>query len=96
MYDLRYLPRNAAVRKINELVKRSRCVVVLWWIASSAQVLFAPSLARVHALIISHIKQEMPSFFGKGKKQQAICDNLLDHFKSVMRKNRLPPGRTSR
>ena len=49
------MPKNAAVRKINELVKRAR-------------------LAKVHAYIISHLRDEMPSMFGKNKKQQELID----------------------
>ncbi|KNC49042.1 EH domain-containing protein 3 [Thecamonas trahens ATCC 50062] len=73
MADLRYLPRNAAVRKINELVKRAR-------------------LVKVHALLISHLRGEMPSMFGKGKKQKALLDGMLEVFKTVMRQHQLPPG----
>ena len=73
MADIRNLPRNAAVRKINELVKRAR-------------------LVKVHALLISYLKGEMPSMFGKGKKQKALLDDMLGVFKKVMRSNNLPPG----
>jgi len=66
------LPRNAAVRKINELVKRAR-------------------MARVHALIIGHLKGQMP-FFGQAAKQKQLVDNLADEFFAVMKKHRLPQG----
>lgn len=56
--DLTDLPRNAAIRKINELVKRAR-------------------MARVHALIISHLKQKMPSFFGKVNLKCLGCCFIL-------------------
>lgn len=69
---LQDLPRNAAVRKINELVKRAR-------------------MSRVHALIVGHLKAQMP-FFGQQSKQKALLDNLADEFFAVMKKHRLPQG----
>ena len=54
-------PSNAAVRKVNELVKRTR-------------------LARVHAYLIGHLKKEMPSLFGKDKKQALLVSNMEDVF----------------
>ena len=66
------LPRNAAVRKINELVKRAR-------------------MAKVNALIIGHLKAQMP-FFGQQSKQKALLENLADEFYAVMKKHRLPQG----
>jgi hypothetical protein len=49
---LQELPRYAAVRKINELVKRAR-------------------MARVHSLIIGHLRGQMP-FFGQEKAQKKV------------------------
>lgn len=71
--DLRSLPRNSAIRKINELVKRAR-------------------LAKVHAYIISHLKSEMPSMFGKAKKQAKLLENLGDEFAKISQRQRIPPG----
>ncbi|KAI9321458.1 P-loop containing nucleoside triphosphate hydrolase protein [Dichotomocladium elegans] len=71
--DLKELRRNAAIRKINEIVKRAR-------------------LARVHALIISHLKKEMPSMFGKKKKQEALLNNLEQEFLKIQQRNHLPAG----
>jgi hypothetical protein len=70
---LQELPRNSAVRKINELVKRAR-------------------MARVHALIIGHLKAQMP-FFGQQSKQKQLLDNLADEFFAIMKKHRLPQVR---
>jgi EH domain-containing protein 3/EH domain-containing protein 1 len=67
------LPRNAAVRKINELVKRAR-------------------MAKVHALIIGHLKSQMP-FFGQQSKQKQLLENLADEFFAIMKKHRLPQVR---
>ena len=71
--DLRALPRNAAVRKVNELVKRAR-------------------LVKVHAYIISHLKNEMPSFFGKDGKKAELIAGLANEFQKLELKFRLPPG----
>lgn len=58
MKDLRSLPRNSAVRKINELVKRVR-------------------LCKVHAYIIGYLKEQMPMFMGKEKKQKQVSSLIL-------------------
>ncbi|KAG1472114.1 hypothetical protein G6F56_001731 [Rhizopus delemar] len=71
--DLKELRRNAAIRKINEIIKRAR-------------------LARVHALIISHLKKEIPSMFGKKKKQEALLNNLGAEFVKIQQKYHLPAG----
>merc|ERR1711939_1052192 len=55
--DLRTLPRNSAIRKVNELVKRAR-------------------LAKVHALLIGHLRDEMPSVFGKEKAQAKLTEGI--------------------
>mmetsp|Transcript_15514 Transcript_15514/g.21240 ORF Transcript_15514/g.21240 Transcript_15514/m.21240 type:complete len:542 (-) Transcript_15514:186-1811(-) len=73
MKDLKELPRNSAVRKINELVKRVR-------------------LCKVHAYIISYLKEQMPSFMGKAKKQTELIEGLPAVFRSVMKKFCLAPG----
>ncbi|KAI8143617.1 P-loop containing nucleoside triphosphate hydrolase protein [Fennellomyces sp. T-0311] len=71
--DLKELRRNAAIRKINEIVKRAR-------------------LARVHALIIGHLKKEMPSMFGKKKKREALLNHLDQEFLKIQQRYHLPPG----
>ena len=71
--DMRDLPRNAAVRKINEIVKRAR-------------------MAKVHAYIIGHLKKEMPSLFGKERKQAELIDHLDQEFLKLHRLYQLPIG----
>jgi EH domain-containing protein 3/EH domain-containing protein 1 len=71
--DLLNLPRNSAVRKINNIVRRAR-------------------LAKVHALIISHLRKEMPTLFGKTKTQKNLIDNLEDVFTKIQRTYNISPG----
>ncbi|GLE06592.1 hypothetical protein PINS_up015986 [Pythium insidiosum] len=71
--ELRNLPQNAAVRKINEFVKRAR-------------------LAKVHAYLIGHLRDKMPSMVGKERKQKELIANMADVFREVQRKFNLPPG----
>ncbi|KAI9247749.1 P-loop containing nucleoside triphosphate hydrolase protein [Sporodiniella umbellata] len=73
LVDLKELRRNAAIRKMNEIVKRAR-------------------LAKVHALIIGHLKKEMPSMFGKKKKQDTLLKNLDQEFIKIQNKYHMPAG----
>ncbi|TNN66616.1 EH domain-containing protein 2 [Liparis tanakae] len=59
--DIQNLPRNAALRKLNDLVKRAR-------------------LVRVHAHIISYLKQEMPSVFRKDNKKKNLIYQLPEQL----------------
>ncbi|KAJ3125805.1 hypothetical protein HK098_008193 [Nowakowskiella sp. JEL0407] len=71
--DLKSLPRNAMIRKINEIVKRTR-------------------MAKVHALIISHLKSEMPSIWGKSSKQNELIEGLENEFIKIARQHKLARG----
>jgi len=71
--DLNGLPRNSAVRRLNDLVKRAR-------------------LAKVHAHIIGHLKNEMPALFGKEAKQQELITNLPTEFRKIHKNYHLPAG----
>lgn len=73
MNDLKGLPRNSAVRKINELVKRVR-------------------IAKVHAYIISYLREQMPMFMGKEKKQKKLIQELGAAFRTVLKRYNLSPG----
>lgn len=73
MRDLKDLPRNSAVRKINELVKRVRA-------------------AKVHAYIISYLKEQMPMLMGKAKTQNKLIADLQTVFRSVHKKYNLAFG----
>jgi len=69
--DLRNLPANSTIRKVNEIVKRSR-------------------LLRVHAHIISYLRTQMPSMFGKSSKQEELINNMREVFQTVQRQYNLP------
>ncbi|XP_015926205.1 EH domain-containing protein 1 [Parasteatoda tepidariorum] len=71
--DLQSLPRNAALRKLNDLIKRAR-------------------LAKVHAYIISSLRNNMPSMFGKDSKKKELIKNLRNIYEEIQREHHLPPG----
>lgn len=71
--DLRGLGKNSAIRKVNELVKRTRNV-------------------KVHALIVSYLRNEMPAMFGKAKAQAKLIEELDVHFNKIRKQYRIPKG----
>lgn len=71
--DLQSLPRNAALRKLNDLIKRAR-------------------LAKVHALIISELRKEMPTVFGKDNKKKDLIKHLDDVYTKIQREHQISPG----
>ncbi|XP_046907996.1 EH domain-containing protein 4 [Hypomesus transpacificus] len=71
--DIQSLPRNAALRKLNDLIKRAR-------------------LAKVHAYIISYLKKEMPSLFGKEKKKEELIMRLPEIYTLLQREHHISPG----
>ncbi|XP_008124131.1 EH domain-containing protein 3 isoform X2 [Anolis carolinensis] len=71
--DIQGLPRNAALRKLNDLIKRAR-------------------LAKVHAYIISSLKREMPSVFGKDNKKKELVKNLRVIYGRIEREHQISPG----
>ncbi|KAI8808606.1 past-1 [Cladochytrium replicatum] len=81
--DLRGLPHNATIRKINELAKKD----------SYGQGNFQFwNIHTVHALIISHLKAEMPQMWGKGSKQNSLIENLEAEFEKLSRQHQLAHG----
>ncbi|KAK6932798.1 Dynamin, N-terminal [Dillenia turbinata] len=48
--------------------------------------------AKIHAYIMSHLKNQMPTMMGKAKAQQRLIDNLEDEFGKVQREFHLPAG----
>lgn len=71
--DLQSLPRNAALRKLNDLIKRAR-------------------LAKVHAYIISELRKEMPSVFGKDSKKKDLIKNLGAIYDRIQKEHLISPG----
>ncbi|MCO5608057.1 hypothetical protein L7F22_062262 [Adiantum nelumboides] len=48
--------------------------------------------AKLHALIIGHLKSRMPYLFGKSKKQEDLVQNLKSEFLQIQEKHRIPAG----
>lgn len=71
--DLQSLPRNAALRKLNDLIKRAR-------------------LAKVHAYIISSLKKDMPSMFGKDSKKKDLIKGLGEIYTQIEREHSISRG----
>lgn len=71
--DMQSLPRNAALRKLNDLIKRAR-------------------LAKVHAYIISALRKDMPSVFGKEGKKKELIKNLGQIYEQLQREHHISPG----
>lgn len=65
--ELMALPRNGALRQLNDLLKRAK-------------------LAQLHAIIVSSLREEMPSVFGKESKQQELIANLPAVYKKIQQK----------
>ncbi|CAH1402016.1 unnamed protein product [Nezara viridula] len=71
--DLQSLPRNATLRKLNDLIKRAR-------------------LAKVHAYIISSLRKDMPSMFGKDGKKKELIKGLNSIYENIQREHQISPG----
>jgi EH domain-containing protein 1 len=48
--------------------------------------------ARIHILIMGHLRKQMPSMMGKAKAQARLLANLGQEFAHVQREHQLPPG----
>uniref|UniRef100_A0A1W7RHP3 EH domain-containing protein 4-like protein n=1 Tax=Agkistrodon contortrix contortrix TaxID=8713 RepID=A0A1W7RHP3_AGKCO len=71
--DIQNLPQKATVRKLNDLIKRSR-------------------LAKVHAYIISYLKKEMPSVFGKENKKKELINKLPEIYRQLQQEYQISSG----
>lgn len=71
--DIQSLPRNAALRKLNDLIKRAR-------------------LAKVHAYIISTLKNQMPAVFGKDHKKKDLIKKLANVYTEIEKEHQIPLG----
>ena len=48
--------------------------------------------ARIHCLIVAHLRKQMPTMMGKAKKQEQLLANLEAEFEKVRIEHRLPVG----
>lgn len=71
--DMQSLPRNAALRKLNDLIKRAR-------------------LSKVHAYIVSELRKDMPSMFGKDGKKKDLIKNLGQIYDKIQKEHQISPG----
>lgn len=71
--DLKSLPKQSAVRKINEIVKRAR-------------------LAKVHALLVTKLRNDMPMLWGHKKKQERLTGRLEEEYVRVQKAHSLALG----
>lgn len=71
--DIQSLPKNAALRKLNDLIKRART-------------------AQVHAYIISSLRNQMPSMFGKEGKKKELVKKLTNVYDSLAKEHQIPLG----
>lgn len=51
-----------------------------------------PLAAQVHAYIISSLKKDMPSVFGKENKKKELIASLGDIYKRIEREHQISPG----
>lgn len=54
--------------------------------------MFFPLHMQVHAYIISSLKKEMPSVFGKDNKKKELISSLGDIYKRIEREHQISPG----
>ena len=88
--DLQSLPRNAALRKLNDLIKRARLAKVRgYW---KKYIINFNIVPQVHAYIISSLKKDMPSVFGKEGKKKELIKNLDSLYTQLQREHQISPG----
>ncbi|GLC45016.1 hypothetical protein PLESTM_001675900 [Pleodorina starrii] len=48
--------------------------------------------AKIHILLIGHLRKQMPSMFGKEKAQRKLLEDIISNFEEVQREYHLPRG----
>jgi len=71
LHHLRNLPKDSAIRKINEMIRRAKQV-------------------RVHGIILSQLRAQMPSFWGKSSKQDKMIVNMKEEFFKIQQEFQFP------
>ena len=51
--------------------------------------------AKIHCLIMGHLRKQMPAMMGKQKAQEKLLKDLGNQFSYVQREHHLPAGRSS-
>lgn len=65
-------------------------IVVLWYLVYLF-VLFI-QFVQVQAYIISSLKKEMPSMFGKDSKKKELIANLGEIYQKIEKEHQISPG----
>ena len=48
--------------------------------------------AKIHCLIMGHLRKQMPAMMGKQKAQEKLLRDLASQFSHVQREHHLPAG----
>ena len=51
--------------------------------------------AKIHTLIMGHLRKQMPAMMGKQKAQEKLLRDLAAQFSHVQREHHLPAGKTA-
>lgn len=106
--DLQSLPGNAALRKLNDLIKRARLakvIIVIDGARPSSCTIEIRNVAhvtsnncivscclQVHAYIISALHKEMPALFRRDGKKKELIKNLGTIYQNIQKEQQISPG----
>lgn len=86
--DLHSLTRNSTLRKLNDLIKRTRLVKV----DKGCKKSISKTYVQVHSLIIGDLKSNMPLLIGKEQKKKELIEKLDETYKRIQKENSVPAG----